>query len=263
MELLELLGRAAVPVRLIPHLAPCLSAEELALILARQDARCKWDLSAHWLRPDGTVGDMHPDQWHAVALDIGLLGAKPDVLLQAMTKLPAGVFVWRDELESEYPKLFGEDGKYSAPVTNGSEDYEGSGSLSFDRPPSPHPELIYAGFEHAMANACSRPAASPVQDVQATDDSRTSAPTPLTHKISRRASPLAAVLALAKDQALDPTDWLSTWAALVKLAGGPNRPPPLTGYIEGEGVKYQTDDADRPAGYLTRDAFRKRFERKG
>ena len=163
-----MLGRAAVPVRLIPHLAPCLSAEELALILARQDPRCKWDLSAHWLRQDGTVGEMHPDEWHGVALEIGLLPAQPGVMLQATMSLPEGVFVWRDELESEYPKFIGEDGAYSPSVTNGNEDYEGSGALSFDRRPPTRPDLIYAGFEHALGDAFKTPpAVAPVPAVVA------------------------------------------------------------------------------------------------
>lgn len=82
------------------------------------------------------------------------------------------------------------------------------------------------------------------------------------HSIKRRADPLAAVLAEAQRQALNSTDWLSVWAALVKVASSPSRPPPLLGYVEGEGVKYQTDDAEKPDGWLSRDAFRKRFSRK-
>lgn len=84
-----------------------------------------------------------------------------------------------------------------------------------------------------------------------------------THQTKRRAEPLAAVLAEAKRQALNPADWQSVWAALVNLAEPASRPPPLLGYAEGEGVKYRSDDAAQPVGFLTREAFRKRFGRMG
>ena len=82
------------------------------------------------------------------------------------------------------------------------------------------------------------------------------------HRTRRRADPLAAVIKLAEQQALDATDWESVWAALVALAQPATRPAPLLGYVEGEGVKYQKDNADGRVGFLSRDAFRKRFDRK-
>ena len=86
------------------------------------------------------------------------------------------------------------------------------------------------------------------------------AATSATHKTKRRAMPLAAVLAESKRQALDATDWPSVWDALVRLAQSGTRPAPLLGYVEGEGVKYQSDKPDAPDAYLTRNAFRKRFK---
>lgn len=81
------------------------------------------------------------------------------------------------------------------------------------------------------------------------------------HEMKRRADPLAAVITKAKSEALDPTDWTSVWAALVALAQRSDRPPPLLGYTEGEGVKYQTDSAETPDGWMTREAWRKRASR--
>lgn len=83
-----------------------------------------------------------------------------------------------------------------------------------------------------------------------------------THTIKRRTDPLAAVLTLAEQQAVDAKDWQSVWAALVALALPATRPAPLLGYVEGEGVQYRADDPDQPAGYLSREAFRGRFKRK-
>ena len=99
----------------------------------------------------------------------------------------------------------------------------------------------------------SPPAAPPVLSPAAVTSAR--------HKSKRRADPLAAVLAEAKRQALDPKDWQSVWAALVKLAEPASRPPPLVGYAEGEGVQYRVDDPARPVNYLNREALRSRFKR--
>ncbi len=82
-----------------------------------------------------------------------------------------------------------------------------------------------------------------------------------THALKRRGDALAAVLNVAKTQALDGENWPSVWASLVSLAKSANRPPPLLGYTEGEGVKYQTDNAETPVGWLTREAYRGRFRR--
>ena len=93
----------------------------------------------------------------------------------------------------------------------------------------------------------------------------TAAPVPVsgvTHKTMRRARPLADVFAEAERQALDATDWISVWGALVKIASAEDRPAPLLGYVEGEGVKYGTDNSEKPVAYLTREAFRKYFTRK-
>lgn len=83
-----------------------------------------------------------------------------------------------------------------------------------------------------------------------------------THTLKRRSNPLKAVLAEAEVKAVDRNDWSSVWAALVLLAQRIPPPAPLTGYVEGEGVQYQTDKALEPVGYLTRNAFRNRFKRK-
>lgn len=87
-------------------------------------------------------------------------------------------------------------------------------------------------------------------------------PTNLLHKPKRRADCLNAVIQMASERAADPTDWPSAWAALVALALQADRPAPLLGYTEGEGVKYQTDNADAAVAWLSRQAFRKRAGRK-
>lgn len=81
-----------------------------------------------------------------------------------------------------------------------------------------------------------------------------------THKMptSRRSS-LAAVHKLAMAKALDPEDWTSVWDALVAIAEAPDRPAPLLGYVESEGIQYRTDKQEEPVKFHSRDAFRKGF----
>lgn len=76
-----------------------------------------------------------------------------------------------------------------------------------------------------------------------------------------RSDPLIACITLAQREAADPKSWTSVWAALVQLARSKERPPPLLGYTEGEGIKY--DAPDHPDGvlHLTKAALRMRFSR--
>lgn len=78
----------------------------------------------------------------------------------------------------------------------------------------------------------------------------------------RRTDELSAVIKLACKEALDPDDWPSVWAALVALAEKDDRPAPLMGYVEGEGIKYKKDGEEHGIGYLTRDNFRQRCGRR-
>ena len=86
---------------------------------------------------------------------------------------------------------------------------------------------------------------------------------PYSHAVKGRAEPLAAVLKLAKDKALDPYNWTNVWAELVGIAQRDDRPRPLLGYTEGEGVKYETYKHEDPVGWLSRDAFRQRAQKRG
>lgn len=82
------------------------------------------------------------------------------------------------------------------------------------------------------------------------------------HTPKRRTSALDAVIDAAKSRALVLGDWASAWAALVEMAKGNDRPAPLLGYTEGDGVKYQTDSDSNPVAFLSREAFRKRLTRR-
>lgn len=73
-----------------------------------------------------------------------------------------------------------------------------------------------------------------------------------------RSNPLTSVINQAHSSALDPEDPHSVWAALVRMAESPNRPAPLIGYAEDEGIKYQDE---KGVQFLTRKNFRDRERR--
>ena len=75
-------------------------------------------------------------------------------------------------------------------------------------------------------------------------------------KTPRRTDALTAVIDTAKQNAPDANDYHSVWATLVKLAESPERPAPLVGFVEGEGVKYQGDTEIK---FFTKEALRKRM----
>ncbi|RLK36105.1 hypothetical protein C7417_3880 [Cupriavidus plantarum] len=79
---------------------------------------------------------------------------------------------------------------------------------------------------------------------------------PKIHRTAARRHALTAVLEDAKNTAKDASDYHSVWAELVRKADSEGRPAPLLGYVEGEGVKYQTDNGVK---FLTKDALRKRM----
>lgn len=77
-----------------------------------------------------------------------------------------------------------------------------------------------------------------------------------THRIRTRRHTLTAIIETAKERAANPDDYHSVWAALVRLAEGSNRPAPLLGYAEDEGVKYQIKNDIK---FFTKDALRKQM----
>lgn len=82
------------------------------------------------------------------------------------------------------------------------------------------------------------------------------------HLTKKRTNSLTAVIELSIENAVDGKIWQSVWDALVRLAAQQDKPPPLLGFVGNEGVKYTSDDDDQPEKYFTREAFRKRFQRR-
>jgi hypothetical protein len=78
------------------------------------------------------------------------------------------------------------------------------------------------------------------------------------HAIGTRSNPLKAVIEKAKDSAADPSDIHSVWAAFVKLARDANRPAPLLGYADAEGIKW---DANGTVKFFTKKNLADRMRR--
>lgn len=82
-------------------------------------------------------------------------------------------------------------------------------------------------------------------DMMKLHDETAVTPTVTRHIASKsRTHALDAVIKLAEKQALAPDDTSSIYAALVKLAASEDRPAPLLGYADDEGVKYQGTDGN-------------------
>lgn len=85
-----------------------------------------------------------------------------------------------------------------------------------------------------------------------------------THKTQTRTNDLAAIIERAKQNAANPNDTSSVWAALVRLAELPTekRPAPLIGVEENNGrleIRYQANNGD--IKYFTRAALADRLRR--
>lgn len=71
------------------------------------------------------------------------------------------------------------------------------------------------------------------------DQARNSGPSVITKRsIGTRSNPLKAVIDIARSTAADQGDIHPVWVAFVKLAQDANRPAPLLGYADAEGVKW-------------------------
>lgn len=78
------------------------------------------------------------------------------------------------------------------------------------------------------------------------------------NKTTTRKHVLDPIIKKAKAAAVDPDNYLSVWPQLVEIARSANRPKPLTGYAEDEGVLYETEN--NPCKPFTKDALRKKMD---
>jgi len=78
------------------------------------------------------------------------------------------------------------------------------------------------------------------------------------HTLGTRSNPLTAVIEKAKSSATNPDDMHSVWAEFVKLAQASNRPAPLLGFADAEGVKW---DNNGTVKFISKKNFADRLRR--
>lgn len=123
-------------------------------------------------------------------------------------------------------------------------------AFRFAKPDSPAPAREGPSFSDAHSSDPSSTAEKKRTHPQKDVDAR--------RPLSTRGNSLTAIIEMAKSLAVDPSDTHSVWAALIELANWNNRPAPLVGYVDGEGVKWVVDGAVK---FLTRRNLADRLRR--
>lgn len=114
-------GRECVPVRLLPFLTNWrpLSPDVVARLFSWRDEWRKWSISTYRLSRDRTVLELAPSAWDNIDDELTILARRlkrqedfefekyPKWRRRSLKVLPAGVFVWRDELVADYARTFG------------------------------------------------------------------------------------------------------------------------------------------------------------
>lgn len=113
-------GREAIPVRAIPFITGgTISPDMVASALAKTDLAQRLEsVPAYHLLPDGSVASMLPKEWDGIKADLQILSDKlkakdqidnesyPEWRRQSIPLLPPGVFVWKDEFEKRFAKVY-------------------------------------------------------------------------------------------------------------------------------------------------------------
>ena len=82
-----------------------------------------------------------------------------------------------------------------------------------------------------------------------------------TNRLSGRENVLDPVISLARSEASDSNSTQAVWATLVEIAWSENRPAPLLGYADTEGVKYRRDSDEHGVGIFTKKNLADRMRR--
>lgn len=129
---------------------------------------------------------------------------------------------------------------------------------SLDQSPRSAASSVSPEFPQPGIPAADTTERNPRADADPLVPKATAKPATTVHKASSRSNPLDAVIRKAKELAVDPDDRSSVWAALIELAKSSDRPAPLVGFVEEEGVKYQTESGIK---FFTQKNFRDRERR--
>ena len=125
MKLPIIEGRECVPVRLLPYLtrSQTLSADNAARIFGWRHPSGEvrsWKKDTYQLQPEGGFRPLERRDWYAIVERLATLETQlqrretseaeqyAEWQRGSVEILPAGVFVWRDDLEAEYARMFGD-----------------------------------------------------------------------------------------------------------------------------------------------------------
>lgn len=151
---------------------------------------------------------------------------------EGLLLLPAGAFFWLDEFLEEF-----------------SADIQAHGSLPqvIGGISSSEQQAIFEGLENfKVSGKESLWASKPPGEARV-------------HKLKVRANTLDPVIELAIVGSIDPESTHAVWNEMVRLAESKDKPAPLLGFVDGEGLKYQGNDG--PA-FLTKKNLNDRLKRR-
>jgi hypothetical protein len=133
-------------------------------------------------------------------------------------------------------------------------------ALAREKPNAPEKTDKPASAENNDAKKVDARNTATTKDVKPKQDAREIPPHVTTHRVPqpKRTNILDSVIEEAKSTAVCKTDWQSVWASLVKLAQTTERPAPLLGFSDDEGVKYQDFSEVK---FLTKKNFHQRWNR--
>ncbi len=257
-------NRKAIPVRALPFVTGWnLSPDEVAKAFARHKGGewCFRKIYAYHSPANPTK--FNPAEWDNIVIALDALSSRLNTLEQeGMTKaerrklwrqdslkeLPEGVFAWLDEFEPVYQN-YTDPETWIEPLREGEREVNLSAYCSADKF-----QIIMSGFEPYTEELLCKSEQSAAPTKQGAPEKATGCTT--THKLKRRSNILYASIEQAKRIAIAPDDYHSVWAALVSLAESKDRPAPLLGHIEGEGIKYQGSNSIQ---FFTKTALNKRM----
>lgn len=296
-------GRKCVPVRFLPFMTRSLSADTVAELFSHPAPRRHWKLTAFQLRQGEPPCAYQPSDWDRVVLAICALqselqaqkGAEIQQWIEwdrrSVELLPAGIFVWRDELIEHHQRRFGgvsysnalpsrleleaANGRFRRLLhdpavgddahiddTHGDDGELGSGeevgAVEFRRSdwalrfdPPLSAEERRLVFE-GFELAQQEPSAPP-SDLSGLANPGLPVPKPARSPRRRRRDVLDPVIERVQAKCVNPTDTSEVFAWLASLAQEEH--PPLLAAMKA-GIKYTKNGADHT---LTRDALHKRL----
>ena len=119
MNMPKIDGKEIVPVRLIPFVTGWgFSPDVVVKMLSKQDLWHRVFIPSYHILPNGTYYEMLPKEWDVFISDMEILSDKlnhaeqvegenyPIWRKQSIETIPAGTFVWLDELEKAYKKAY-------------------------------------------------------------------------------------------------------------------------------------------------------------